>query len=166
MKAFLYITLLFFSTQLVAQTGFEDLDEEAARTEVYESQLNWFTDFEAAKQEAALTNKPLVLFFTGSDWCAPCKMLKEDFFHTKAFEDKAKDLVLVLVDMPRRLDIITPEQRAKNKELVSKYNLSGSYPNLVAVNAQNNVIGELSGYTLLRETDTHFAFVENLIKNK
>lgn len=32
----------------------------------------WQTDFEASKAEAAKTGKPMLLDFTGSDWCGWC----------------------------------------------------------------------------------------------
>ncbi|WP_290697129.1 thioredoxin family protein [Lacinutrix sp.] len=128
------------------------------------SNLNWLTDFESAKKESTSSKKPILMYFTGSDWCGPCKMLKKDFFNTDVFEEKSKNFVLLMVDMPRRLDIITPDQKKKNKVLVEKYNKKGGYPNLVALNDDMRVIGELSGYTFLRETDRHFAFIETLIK--
>ncbi|WP_452224630.1 thioredoxin family protein [Lacinutrix chionoecetis] len=128
------------------------------------SNLNWLTDFEEAKRVSESSKKPILIYFTGSDWCGPCKMLKKDFFNTEAFEEKSDNFVLLMVDMPRRLDIITPEQKKKNKALVKKYNQKGGYPNLVALSSNLNVIGELSGYTFLRETDRHFAFVDGLIQ--
>ena len=128
------------------------------------SKLNWLTDFDSAKQESVSSKKPILIYFTGSDWCSPCKMLKEDFFNTEAFEVKAEHFVLLKVDMPRRLDIITADQKKKNKILVKKYNQKGGYPNLVALDTDLRVIGELSGYTFLRETDRHFAFIDGLIE--
>ncbi|AEH02042.1 thioredoxin family protein [Lacinutrix sp. 5H-3-7-4] len=128
------------------------------------SNLNWLLDLEEAKQESLSSNKPILIYFTGSDWCGPCKLLKKDFFNTDAFEEKAKHFVLLKVDMPRRIDIITPEQKVKNKLLVKKYNKNGGYPNLVVLNKNLNVIGELSGYTFLRETDRHFAFIDGIIE--
>lgn len=127
--------------------------------------LHWLTDINEAKTLSAKENKPILIYFTGSDWCAPCKMLKEDFFNSPKFEEKAKQMVLLMVDIPRRIDIISPEQKAKNKKLVSQYNKEGSFPNLVALNGKGKVIGELSGYTFLRETDRHFAFVDSLLEN-
>ena len=47
-------------------------------------------------------------------------MLKTDFFNSEAFELKSKNFVLLMVDMPRRLDIITEEQRNKNKKVIKK----------------------------------------------
>ncbi|WP_452599483.1 thioredoxin family protein [Pontimicrobium sp. MEBiC01747] len=154
MKKLIVILTLCFAVQ-----GFAQYDEEEV------SNLNWLTDIEEAKQEAKASKKPILLFFTGSDWCPPCKSLKKDFFNSEAFEKKSKDFVLVMVDIPRRTDIITPEQRKKNNILVSKYNKKGSYPNLVALNGSLNVIGELSGYTFLRETDTHFNFIDSVLEN-
>ena len=144
---FLCISLIGFS---------QDIEEE--------SNLNWLTDFDLAEAESVSSKKPILIYFTGSDWCGPCKMLKKDFFNTEAFETKAENFVLIKVDMPRRNDIITPEQKKKNKVLVKKYNQKGGYPNLVALNSNLNVIGELSGYTFLRETDRHFAFIDSLIE--
>jgi thiol-disulfide isomerase/thioredoxin len=33
---------------------------------------DWKTNFELVKKEAASQSKPIVLVFSGSDWCAPC----------------------------------------------------------------------------------------------
>jgi len=129
------------------------------------SNLSWLTDLEEAKKEAKAAKKPILMYFTGSDWCPPCKSLKKDFFNSKAFEEKSKKFVLLMVDMPRRMDIISKEQRQKNKVLVGKYNKNGGYPNIVALNDNLNVIGELSGYTFLRETDRHFNFIDSILEN-
>lgn len=129
------------------------------------SNLNWLTDINQAKSISSKEKKPILVYFTGSDWCPPCKMLKQDFFNTPAFEEKAKNMVLLMVDMPRRIDIISPEQKKKNVALVHKYNKNGSYPNIVALNGNGNVIGEISGYTFLRETDRHDAFVDSILEN-
>ena len=92
-------------------------------------------------------------------------MLKKDFFSSKEFEEKSEHFVLLMVDMPRRKDVISKAQQTKNYKVVSKYNKNGSYPTLVALNENGNVIGELSGYTFLRETDRHFAFVDSILEN-
>ncbi len=148
--------LFFLFFMSVSLLGFSQEEEDY-------SNLNWLTDFDLAKKESTLSKKPILIYFTGSDWCSPCKMLKEDFFNTEAFETKAENFVLLMVDMPRRIDIITPEQKKKNKILVKKYNKKGGYPNLVVLKKDLSVIGELSGYTFLRETDRHFTFIDEHI---
>lgn len=152
MKHLIVIFSLFFSSLLFSQ------EEE-------HSSLNWLTDLSKAKVEATSSKKPILVLFTGSDWCAPCKMLKEDFFDSDEFKTKSKQFVLLMIDIPRRTDIITEEQRKKNFEVVRKYNKEGSYPNLVALDDNLKVIGELSGYTFLRETDRHFAFIDSILEN-
>lgn len=150
-------TLILVLSIIVSSIGFAQEEEL--------SNLNWLTDIEEAKKISKKENKPILVYFTGSDWCAPCKMLKKDFFSTPDFEERSKKMVLLMVDMPRRVDIISKEQKEKNKMMVYMYNGEGSYPNLVALNSSGSIIGELSGYTLLRETNRHFAFVDSVIEN-
>ena len=63
MKNLLVLILLCVSVQSFSQ------DDEY-------SNINWLTDIEEAKEESAISNKPILIYFTGSDWCPPCKMLK------------------------------------------------------------------------------------------
>ena len=129
------------------------------------SNLNWLLDIDQALELSEKEHKPVLVYFTGSDWCPPCKMLKEDFFSSARFEEKSEKFVLLLVDIPRKVDVISKEQKDKNLLLVRKYNKQGGYPNLVALNSKGEVIGELGGYTFLRETERHFAFVDSVIEN-
>ena len=129
------------------------------------SKLNWLLDIDQALELSEKEHKPVLIYFTGSDWCPPCKMLKADFFSSAEFEDRSKNFVLLMVDIPRKMDVISKEQKEKNLKLVSQYNKAGGYPNLVALNSKGEVIGELGGYTFLRETDRHFAFVDSVIEN-
>jgi len=155
MKHLVLALALFLSVQGFSQDYYEE----------EEPNITWLTDVEEAKALSQDTKKPIIIYFTGSDWCGPCKMLKKDFFSTEKFEKIAEGLIMVKVDMPRRKDIITKEQYQKNIGFVSMYNTSSGYPNLVALNHKGDIIGSLSGYTLLRETDKHFAFVESIIEN-
>ncbi|WP_335967287.1 thioredoxin family protein [Galbibacter sp. PAP.153] len=38
--------------------------------------VNWLTDYPEAKAIAKQEKKNILMYFTGSDWCGPCKMLK------------------------------------------------------------------------------------------
>ena len=133
------------------------------------SQLNWLTDLEAAEVISKQENKPILIYFTGSDWCPPCVALKKDFFETEAFADRAKGLVLVYIDFPRRLDIITDDQREYNKIVIAKYNRNKSFPKLVMLNSRGAELGKLSGYSSFntyQDTSHHYTFVDgNIAKN-
>ena len=49
-------------------------------------ELKWHTDISDAAKESLETKKPLMLFFTGSDWCGWCKRLQKEVFQTPEFE--------------------------------------------------------------------------------
>ena len=148
MQKLIFLFLVLISTTVSAQ----------------DSQLNWLLDFDEAKTISKEQNKPILVYFTGSDWCGPCKRLKADFFSSEDFKAKADDFVLVLVDMPRRKDIITPEQRQKNVVLMKKYNKKGSFPNIFGLDSKGKILAEISGYNMMRDTSYHFAFLDKLQK--
>ena len=61
----------------------------------------WLTDLAAAKKQAAEEKKPILMFFTGSDWCGWCIKLHEDVLDKKEFQDFAKENVILLeLDFP------------------------------------------------------------------
>jgi thioredoxin-related protein len=150
MKNVLFLAVFFIGLSAIAQ---EDI------------KLNWLTDIKKAKKISKKEKKPILIYFTGSDWCPPCKMLKRDFFYTAAFEAKAKNFVLVMADIPRRIDIITEKQRKKNMELASQYNKKGSYPNIVALDHKGNEIDNISGFNMMKDTSRHYKFLKKIIEN-
>lgn len=131
-----------------------------------ESKLNWFNDFETAKEVSKESKKPILMYFTGSDWCAPCIMLEEDFFSTEKFNKQSQSVVLLKVDIPRRMDIITENQLKANKKLVKAYNKEGGFPSIIAMNHKGKVIDTEGSYSAsLRDPSRYFAFVSKIIDN-
>lgn len=87
----------------------------------------WMTDFDAAFKKAAKEKKPVLVEFTGSDWCPPCKQMRKDVFTKKDFITKAsKDFILVELDFPRG----NPDVAAKNKPYAEKYKVTG-FPTVI-----------------------------------
>jgi thioredoxin-related protein len=70
-----------------------------------------------------------------------------------------------MADLPRRIDIITEEQRKKNIKLASKYNKKGSYPNIVVVDHKGKEIDNISAYNMMRDTSRHYKFIDTIIAN-
>jgi thioredoxin-related protein len=128
-----------------------------------ESKLNWLTDLDEAKQMSEEMDKPILMYFTGSDWCAPCKKLKTDFFDSEKFIKKSQRFVLLKVDLPRRSDIISQDQKRKNMLLMQKYNRRGSFPTMVGMNSEGKVLGDINGYNRAEKTDKHFVFLDEII---
>jgi protein disulfide-isomerase len=90
-------------------------------------ELKWETNMEKATQVSMKTKKPLLLFFTGSDWCGWCIRLQNEVLKTPEFAAWAKEnVVLVEVDFPRRSPQ-QPEIQKQNSELQQLFQVQG-YP--------------------------------------
>lgn len=65
-------------------------------------ELKWETDINKAIAASNKTKKPMLLFFTGSDWCGWCIRLQKEVLKTPEFKTwAAKNVVLVELDYPR-----------------------------------------------------------------
>ncbi len=92
-------------------------------------ELVWETNLEKASQVAMKTKKPLLLFFTGSDWCGWCIRLQNEVLKTPEFAAWAKqNVVLVELDFPRRTPQL-PEIQKQNMELQQIFEVRG-YPTI------------------------------------
>ncbi len=108
------------------------------------AELNWLTDFAAAKSKAKSDHKLVLLDFTGSDWCGWCKLLKAEVFSQPQFQEyAAKNLVLVELDFPRSKPQ-TDAIKKQNSELADQYQIEG-FPTLVVLDAEGKSVGKL-GY--------------------
>jgi thiol:disulfide interchange protein len=54
----------------------------------------WLTDLDAAKAQGVKEGKPVLVDFTGSDWCPPCKALHKNVFMSEEFAAEASKYVL------------------------------------------------------------------------
>lgn len=128
------------------------------------SSNNWVTDYSKAKLKAERQEKPLLIFFTGSDWCGPCKKLVSDFFETEKFKEITKNkFVLYEADFPRNRDLVSNKQRSDNNSLKIKYDVQ-AYPTVILINSNGDVVGRRKGYNLMRDPSYHFELIESLSK--
>lgn len=105
----------------------------------------WHTDFAAAQAQAQAENKPIVLDFTGSDWCGWCITMRRRVLDTPEFYDYARDkFVLVEVDLPRNTAGMSAAQLRQNNELKERYKVN-TFPTVLVVNAQGRIIGGFAG---------------------
>ena len=104
----------------------------------------WLTDFEAAKKLAAKTGAPILVDFSGSDWCGWCIKLDTEVFSRPAFKAYAKDnLVLFLADFPQKKKL-SEAVRTQNEALMKAYKVRG-FPTVLLVDAEGKVIAR-TGY--------------------
>jgi thioredoxin-related protein len=125
--------------------------------------VDWQTDYKSVLKQAKKDKKNVLVYFTGSDWCPPCKMLKRDLFDTSDFKELSSEYVLLYVDIPRNKDLISPDQYAKNKALLSKYNKKGVFPLLAVLSPNGVLLDDYSGYSMNGKIKYHLDFLK---KNK
>jgi thiol-disulfide isomerase/thioredoxin len=95
--------------------------------------------------KVASQKKPVLLGFTGSDWCPPCKMQAKEIFEQPSFEKFAKDkLVLMKLDFPRSKPQ-SPEIKQRNQQLAAKYEVQG-FPTVILLGPDGNEIAREVGY--------------------
>jgi protein disulfide-isomerase len=108
------------------------------------AEANWLTNYDQAAKQAVAENKPLVMDFTGSDWCGWCIKLDKEVFAQPEFINYAKDnLVLLKLDFPRKKQLPAAE-KAQNEKLSQKFGIEG-FPTIVVLDPKGKKLGEM-GY--------------------
>ena len=111
---------------LVASSAFAAKpDTDGARIGV------WTQDYDAAVALAKTNNLPLMLNFTGSDWCGWCKLMHRQVFSQEEWKAwAATNLVLVTIDFPSDESLVPEAYRDRNLKLQEQYGVQG-YPTYV-----------------------------------
>lgn len=120
--------------------------EETAPTAAADAPTHgeWWVDFEQAQAAARAQNKPMLLDFTGSDWCGWCIKLDKEVFSQPEFKAyAAESLVLVELDFPKRKPQSAAIQ-AQNEALAEKYGIRG-FPTILLLTPEGELI-ERTGY--------------------
>lgn len=108
------------------------------------AELQWQTDLDAARRQAAAEHKAVLVDFTGSDWCHWCIRLRKEILDTPEFEAYAADkFVPVELDIPNDRSR-NPALYARNEELSVAYNVNG-FPTVMVMNAEGVVLGGFVG---------------------
>jgi thioredoxin-related protein len=106
-------------------------------------ELKWYTNVKEAIKVSNKQKKPMLLFFTGSDWCGWCIRLQNEVLKTPEFTKWAKEsVVLVELDYPRRAPQ-ADEIKKQNSELQHAFGVQG-YPTVYFANATVNKEGKIN----------------------
>ncbi|GGX31078.1 thioredoxin family protein [Aquimarina muelleri] len=127
------------------------------------SNIDWHEDFTATMQKAKVEKKLIILYFSGSDWCVPCKKLKEDFFETENFNRYTNSFLFHLVDIPRNNDLLTEKIRIQNYDLLKTYNKNKSFPLVIVLSSKGKILDKISGYSYLRDPRFHFELLDKFL---
>jgi protein disulfide-isomerase len=121
-------------------------------------EIEWVTDFAKAKEMAQKSQKPIFIYFTGSDWCSWCMKMDKEILKTPAFiRQAAPEFIFMKVDFPTYtvLDEATVKQ---NEELKNQYNIRG-FPTIVILDPHGDMVTQLH-----YENVGGDAYAKNLLK--
>lgn len=99
----------------------------------------WITDYKEALKQSEKTGKPVLMNFTGSDWCIYCIILDKNVFAKKEFKAYAKDnLILLELDYPN-----DPQKKVSDEleMLAQMYRVQG-FPTLYLTDAKGRVFAQ------------------------
>ncbi len=106
----------------------------------------WLVSFEKAKEQAAKEGKPILMEFTGSDWCPPCKALHKNVLVKDVFKkEMPKHFVLLKLDNPSDKGKQTLEEIDQYKKLSKEYKITG-VPSILLSDTEGKVFYRTSGY--------------------
>jgi thiol-disulfide isomerase/thioredoxin len=98
----------------------------------------WTMDLDAAKSYAASNDVPVLLFFTGSDWCKYCKKTQEQIFTKEIWREYALDrLAMVYIDIPKDNSLLPKKYHERNEAMKESYELRG-VPSFILLDPQDN----------------------------
>jgi thiol-disulfide isomerase/thioredoxin len=102
-------------------------------------------DIDAAIKLSKQEGRDLFLFFTGSDWCPPCRKLDGEVFSQAEFLDTAKkNFILVIIDFPKHTPL-PEEQQVRNETWANRYGVK-QFPTVVVADVELRPIGFM-GYS-------------------
>lgn len=112
------------------------------------SAQEWQKDIDSAQAIAIEKERPIILVFQGSDWCAPCIALDKEIFQSDQFKLYAKDhFVMLEADFPRKeANKLSIEMTAHNTALLEKFNPRQIFPFVVVLDKDLTVLGETGYY--------------------
>ncbi|MDQ5928944.1 MAG: hypothetical protein QG594_722 [Bacteroidota bacterium] len=98
--------------------------------------------FDALVKNAQQENKKVLLYFSGSDWCAPCMKFKKTYINSVDFQEFSKNnLMLFNADFPRKkANQLNFEQTKENEALAEKYNSKGIFPYIVLLDGNGKIL--------------------------
>ena len=116
----------------------------------------WLEDYDTALSLASKIDKPILINFTGSDWCVWCQRLSDEVFSQTEFITYASEnLVLLKIDF--LMNTPQPEEiRNANIALMEKYAVQG-FPTIVFIDSEENVLAQ-TGY----QPDGVKAYIEHI----
>jgi disulfide reductase len=108
------------------------------------SPILWTEDYAQALRQAKNENKPIFLFFTGSDWCPWCKRFEKEILQTPEFSNLlGKKVIFVKADFPQSIPQ-NPALQEQNEQLKTQYSIRG-FPTIILLDQNGSEVARM-GY--------------------
>jgi thiol-disulfide isomerase/thioredoxin len=104
-----------------------------------------FTNYDEALDAARKANVPMLILFTGSDWCPYCQKLEQEVLSTSDFTKYVSSHYVFLTIDDLRNTPVPDTLETKIKQLEQKYNVTG-FPTLMVVTDDEKEKGREEGY--------------------
>lgn len=157
LSAFFLLSNSAFAVDKTDKTVTNDSTKKINKTSKDNHEPKWERDFEKAKKISAKSKKPILMNFSGSDWCVMCIELDKNILSKKEFKDYARDnLVLFVADFPRTKKL--PEKEVKQNEVLAEKYRVGGFPTILVLDTDGELIGRQVGYPPISAK----VFVDNL----
>ncbi|MEM9363966.1 MAG: thioredoxin family protein [Bacteroidota bacterium] len=126
---------------------------------------NWNASYSDALVQAKAEDKPIILVFSGSDWCGPCIRFKKTILDSEEFVGFATDnYVLYNADFPRKKKNSLPEEKLNaNKILAEKYNPKGYFPLVVVLDKNESILGK-TGFDKKKSPEKYLSLFNGYVK--
>ena len=104
----------------------------------------WHTSYDAAMAEAESRGVPMLVLFTGSDWCPHCRTLEKNVIDTPLFREAIGGrVVLLMIDLPR--EGISEAVRVERSKVCIRYGVR-SFPAVLVLGPDGAKVAEKKGY--------------------
>ena len=162
MKLLSYFILVLFASIIFLLINNSNVSNSGRMSFDLEYSANWLTDLSAVKAKAKQEDKPIMMKFTGSNWCAGCIRMEKDIFSKKTFIEFADDyLILMKVDFP-----LGEKQEesliAQNNLLYDQYEIEG-LPTIILLDSEGEIYRD-TGYGK-EEPENFVNRIENILSN-
>ena len=119
----------------------------------------WTMDYEAAKSYAKEKGLPLILNFTGSDWCSWCIKMEEQVFSQEKWSTYAKEnAVTVFIDFPQDKSKVPEKYVERNVKLRDSFEVR-AYPTYIILDGDS---GEKIGQLGASQDSTADSFISQM----
>lgn len=106
----------------------------------------WVWFFDTALQRARQTGKPMLIDFSGSDWCKPCLALDRNIYQKPEFKAwAAKKVILLRLDYPKHV-AQSPAVTQQNEAIARQLGVDG-FPTVLLVRPDGLVLGRTGYFT-------------------